>query len=56
MLFINRLKQYNFSLEEIRTIITSEEMLNEKLCLELIRKRKNLKTDTDIFPNYRTVK
>ena len=41
MLFINRLKQYNFSLEEIRTIITSEEIPNEKLCLELYKKKKN---------------
>ena len=39
MLFINRLKQYNFSLEEIRTIITSEEIPNKKLCLELYKKR-----------------
>ena len=42
MLFINRLKQYNFSLEEIRTIITSEEIPNEKLCLELYKKKKKL--------------
>ena len=40
ILLINRLTHYNFSLEEIRTIITSEEMLNEKLCLELYKKKK----------------
>ena len=45
MLFINRLKQYNFSLEEIRTIITSEEIPNEKLCLELYKKKKKLDYD-----------
>lgn len=49
MLFINRLKQYNFSLEEIRTIITSEEILNEKLCLELYKKKKKLEKQIQIY-------
>ena len=49
MLFINRLKQYNFSLEEIRTIITSEEMLNEKLCLELYKKKKEFEKQIQIY-------
>ena len=31
MLFINRLKSYNFSLEEIKTILESEESQDEKL-------------------------
>ncbi len=49
MLFINRLKQYNFSLEEIRTIITSEEIPNEKLCLELYKKKKKLEKQIQIY-------
>ncbi len=39
MLFINRLKQYSFSLEEIKAMITSEKIHNEKLCLELYKKK-----------------
>ncbi len=39
MLFINRLKQYSFSLEEIKAMIASEKIHNEKLCLELYKKR-----------------
>lgn len=39
MLFINRLKQYRFSLGEIKAIITSEEILNEKLSIELYKKK-----------------
>lgn len=42
MLFINRLKSYNFSLDEIKTILQSEEFQDEKLCLELIRKKKEI--------------
>lgn len=40
MLFINRLKSYHFSLEEIKAIITSDELQDEKLLPELIRKKK----------------
>lgn len=39
MLFINRLKSYHFSLEEIKKILNSEELQNEKLYLELISKK-----------------
>ena len=39
MLFINRLKSYSFSLEEIKAILHSKEPQEEKLCLELIRKK-----------------
>ena len=42
MLFINRLKSYNFSLEEIKTILESEESQDEKLYLELTRKKKEI--------------
>ncbi len=40
MLLINRLKSYNFSLEEIKSILKSTELQDEKLYLELIRKKK----------------
>ncbi|OZV12052.1 MerR family transcriptional regulator [Tissierella sp. P1] len=42
MLFINHLKSYNFSLEEIKTILKSEELLDEKLYLALIKKKKEI--------------
>ncbi|GMQ62136.1 MerR family transcriptional regulator [Vallitalea maricola] len=42
MLFINRLKSYNFSLEEIKTIIKAEELLDEKLYLALTKKKKEI--------------
>lgn len=42
MLFINRLKSYNFSLEEIKTILKSEELLDEKLYLALTKKKKEI--------------
>lgn len=42
MLFINRLKSYNFSLEEIKIILKSEELLDEKLYLALIKKKKEI--------------
>lgn len=40
ILFIKRLKSYNFSLEQIKTIIQSEELQDEKLYLSLIDKEK----------------
>lgn len=43
MLLINRLKQYNFSLEEIRSIIKAEELQDETLYVELLDKKKELK-------------
>lgn len=39
MLFINRLKSYHFSLEEIKAILQAEEVQDERFCLELIRKK-----------------
>ena len=38
MLFIKRLKSYKFSLEEIKTILKSEELKEEKLYAYLIKK------------------
>lgn len=49
MLFVNRLKQYNFSLEEIRAIITSEEIPNEKLSIELYKKKVELEKQIQIY-------
>lgn len=43
MLFINRLKSYNFSLEEIRAILDAKKPQDEKLYVELIRKKGNLR-------------
>ena len=42
MLFIKRLKSYNFSLEEIKIILQYEELQDEKLYLSLIEKRKEI--------------
>ena len=42
MLFIKRLKVYNFSLDEIKIILQSEEFKDEKLYLSLIEKRKEI--------------
>ena len=42
MLFIKRLKSYNFSLEQIKTILQSEELRDEKLYLSLIEKKKEI--------------
>lgn len=49
MLFINRLKSYNFSLEEIKTILESEELQEEKLYLSLIRKKKEFEKQVQEF-------
>ena len=49
MLFINRLKSYNFSLEEIKTILESEELQDEKLYLELTRKKKEFEIQVQEF-------
>lgn len=40
MLFINRLKSYNFSLDEIKSVITSEKEQDEILYYELNQKKK----------------
>ncbi|MDO4274485.1 MAG: MerR family transcriptional regulator [Eubacteriales bacterium] len=42
MLFINRLKSYNFSLEEIKTILQSQELQDEVLYFELLKKKKEI--------------
>lgn len=42
MLFINRLKSYNFSLEEIKSIIKSEDSQDEKLYAALMQKKKDM--------------
>lgn len=42
MLFINRLKTYQFSLEEIKTILESEELLEENLFAAFQKKKKEL--------------
>ncbi len=47
MLFINRLKAYQFSLEEIKTIMASEEMMEEKLYTALLRKKETLQKQAD---------
>lgn len=51
MLFINRLKLYNFSLEEIKTILESEESKDEKLCLALDKKKKELDKKLQLYQN-----
>ncbi|WP_320129661.1 MerR family transcriptional regulator [uncultured Sphaerochaeta sp.] len=42
MLFINRLKTYNFSLDEIKAILESKENQDEKLYLALTKKKKEI--------------
>lgn len=49
MLFINRLKSYKFSLEEIKAILESEELQDEKLYLELTRKKKEIEKQVQEF-------
>lgn len=49
MLFINRLKSYNFSLEEIKSILEAEELQDEKLYLELTRKKKEIEKQVQEF-------
>lgn len=49
MLFINRLKSYNFSLEEIKMIIESEQLQEEKLYLALTRKKKEIEKQVQEF-------
>lgn len=50
MLFINRLKSYSFSLDEIKTIIQSEEMQSDNLYRAFIDKKKEIKKQVH---NYR---
>lgn len=42
MLFINRLKAYSFSLDEIKAILQSEEIQDDNLYLAFIRKKKEI--------------
>lgn len=42
MLFINRLKAYSFSLDEIKSILQSEETQDDNLYLAFIRKKKEI--------------
>ncbi len=49
MLFINRLKSYNFSLEEIKTILKSEEPQDDALYLTLSRKKKEFENQIQEF-------
>lgn len=39
MLFINRLKTYNFSLDEIKAILESKDIQDENLCFSLVQKK-----------------
>ena len=49
MLFINRLKSYNFSLEEIKSIIDAGEEKDEKLFWALTRKKKEVEKQVEEF-------
>lgn len=50
MLFINRLKSYNFSLEEIKAILELEEdQSEEKLCSALHRKKREIEEKLNAF-------
>ena len=42
MLFINRLKAYSFSLDEIKTVLQSEEVQDDNLYLAFIHKKKEI--------------
>lgn len=50
MLFINRLKSYSFSLDEIKTILQSEKMQDDNLYLAFIHKKKEIEKQVH---NYR---
>lgn len=49
MLLINRLKSYNFSLEEIKAILGSKELPDEKLYLALAGKKKEMEKQVQEF-------
>ena len=51
MLFINRLKSYNFSLEEIKEILETEEAQDEKLCKALMKKKKEIDLKIQNYQN-----
>ena len=52
MLFINRLKAYSFSLDEIKTILQSNEVQDDNFCLAFIRKKKEI--EKQVY-NYRQI-
>lgn len=49
MLFIKRLKSYDFSLEEIKEILAQEEVLDEVLYQSLIQKKKDMEVQLQKF-------
>lgn len=49
MLFINRLKSYNFSLEEIKAILKSEELMDDKLFAALTGKKREIEKQVQEF-------
>lgn len=51
MLFINRLKLYYFSLDEIKAILESEELMEEKLIFALGRKKKDMEQKVQELEN-----
>ena len=53
MLFINRLKSYDFSLEEIKTIQNTEGLRDEALCLALMKKEKEIPAWEELSPDDR---
>lgn len=52
MLFINRLKEYSFSLDEIKAILQSEEVQDDSLYLALVHKKKKIEKQVN---NYRQI-
>ena len=51
MLFINRLKAYHFSLEEIKAILESEEVMDDKLYAALNKKKKEISMQVMMYRN-----
>lgn len=51
MLFINRLKAYHFSLEEIKEILESEEVMDDKLYAALNKKKKEISMQVMMYRN-----
>lgn len=49
MLFINRLKAYSFSLDEIKAILRAEEVRDDTFYLALVRKKKEIERQADYY-------
>jgi DNA-binding transcriptional MerR regulator len=49
MLFINRLKSYSFSLDEIKEIMDVQELKDERLYIELNKKKKEINQQVQIY-------